>query len=178
MAPDSTLHRTRGTGAITPAVAGLIAACLLAAGCDSATHATSQSSNAFAAQGLAFSKCMRAHGVPNFPDPGQSVNGPASSFGGIEIPASIDMQSPAYQAAQHDCQGLFSAMFSRQGKPRITAALKASLIAQAQCMREHGVPGFQDPTFPAGGGIGYTDAGTNPQSPAFQHAQKVCGSTH
>ncbi len=88
------------------------------------------------------------------------------------------MQSPAYEAAEHDCQGLFAPMFSRQGKPRVTAALKASLITQAQCMREHGIPGFQDPTFPPGGGVGYTDAGTNLQLRAFQHAQKVCGSTH
>jgi hypothetical protein len=85
------------------------------------------------------------------------------------------MQSPAYQAAQHNCQGLLSAVFSRQGKRAITASDKAALIAHAQCMREHGVPNLRDPTFPASGGIAVTDAGVNPQSPAYVHAEAVCG---
>jgi hypothetical protein len=160
---------------ITPAAAALVAVCQLAAGCGSSTPTHAASSNALAAQGLAFSKCMRTHGIPGFPDPGVSVNGPANSIGGIEIPTSIDMQSPAYQAAQHGCQGLFSALFSPQGRPHISASQKAAMIAHAQCMRERGVPNFQDPTFPASGGIKVTDAATNPQSPAYLHAEKRCG---
>lgn len=175
MAHENTHRRTRIIREITPAAAGLIAVCLLAAGCGSTTPKNAASSNAAASQELAFSKCMRAHGVPEFPDPGASVNGPANSIGGIEIPNSIDMQSPAYLAAQHDCQGLFSAVFSRQGRPPVTASLKAALITHAQCMREHGVPNYQDPTFPASGGIKITDAGVNPQSPAYEHAAAVCG---
>ncbi|HEX3977789.1 MAG TPA: hypothetical protein VHW96_16090 [Solirubrobacteraceae bacterium] len=44
----------------------------------------------------------------------------------------------------------------------------------ANCMRSHGVPNFPDPS--AGGGIAITPgSGLNPQSPAFQAAQKRCG---
>jgi hypothetical protein len=43
-------------------------------------------------------------------------------------------------------------------------------------MREHGVPKLQDPTFPPGRGIEVTDAGVNPQSPAYKRAEAVCGS--
>lgn len=45
----------------------------------------------------------------------------------------------------------------------------------ADCMRSHGVPNFPDP--PAGGGGIQFKAGSgiNPQSPAFQAAQKACG---
>lgn len=154
----------------------VIAACVIAAGCatnSSPTH--TQTSPTAGAQGVGFSKCMRAHGLPNFPDPGARVNGPSSSIGGIEIPATIDMQSPVFQTAQDACRGLLSAVLSPNGKPPITASVKAALIAQAQCMRTHGVRTYQDPTFPASGGIAITDAGTNPQSPAYRQAALTCG---
>jgi hypothetical protein len=45
-------------------------------------------------------------------------------------------------------------------------------------MRSHGVPNFPDPTFPHGGGVGIqlNGNGIDPNSPAFQAAQKACGS--
>jgi hypothetical protein len=44
----------------------------------------------------------------------------------------------------------------------------------ATCMRGHGVPNFPDPS--SGGGLRITPgSGVNPQSPAFQAAQKTCG---
>ncbi len=152
-----------------------IAACVVAAGCGSSSPQSPTHSSTAATQALAFSKCVRAHGVPNFPDPGASISGPYNSIGGIAIPAAIDTQSPAFHAAMNSCRGLLAAALSRQGKPPITASMKASLIAHAQCMRTHGVPGYQDPKFPTGGGISFTDAGTNPESPAYKRAVAVCG---
>lgn len=47
-------------------------------------------------------------------------------------------------------------------------------IKFADCMRTHGVPDFPDPQG-GGGGIKINlGAGLNPQSPAFQSAQKAC----
>jgi hypothetical protein len=129
-------------------------------------------------QALAFSKCMRSHGLPNFPDRGSPPpSGPYSSIAGIAIPSSINTQSPAFQSATKACQGLLSsAVFSSQGKPPITAHDKASMIAAAQCMREHGVPNYPDPTFPASGGIELTiPPGVNVSSPAYKQAEAVCG---
>jgi hypothetical protein len=154
---------------------GTIAACVIAAGCGSSAPRSTASSPTVAAQQLAFAKCVRAHGITNFPDPGTSVSGAENMIGGIAIPATINMHSPAFKTAWTSCQGLRSARLNPQGKPSITATMKASLIAHAQCMRTHGVPGYQDPKFPAGGGILVTDAGTNPQSPAYKHAAAVCG---
>jgi hypothetical protein len=153
----------------------LIAGGLLVVGCGASSPSSTTPSPTVAAQALAFSKCMRAHGVPNFPDRGDSVSGPYNSIAGIEIPTSINIESPAYQSANKSCEGLLSAVFSSQGKPPITASLKAALIAQAQCMREHGVPDYPDPTFPASGGISIqTGPGVNPQSPTFRQAEKAC----
>jgi hypothetical protein len=43
---------------------------------------------------LARSECMRAHAVPNFPDP--------NARGGVDLPPSIDTSAPAFvRAAQH-----------------------------------------------------------------------------
>jgi hypothetical protein len=44
-------------------------------------------------------------------------------------------------------------------------------------MRQHGVPNFADPTFPAHGGVElHLGSGVDPRSPAFQAAAKACGS--
>jgi len=156
-------------------IVGMLVTCALCAGCGSSAPAASTRSTGRSTAELEFSKCMRAHGVSGFPDPGAAISGPYNSIAGIAIPLSIDIRAPAFQAAQGSCQGLLASVLSRQGKPPITAALKESLIAHAQCMRTHGVPAYQDPQFPAGGGIAIFDGpGVNPQSPAFQHALAAC----
>jgi hypothetical protein len=152
-----------------------ITACVLTAGC-AGSSPKSATSSSFSAQELAFSKCIRAHGVPSFPDPGATAGPGEDSFLGIAIPASIDMQSPAAESAFTSCRGLIASIISPHGKPSISASMKESLIAHAQCMRTHGVPAYQDPIFPPGGGIEVFDApGVNAQSPAYQHAQAACG---
>lgn len=156
----------------SPLLVAAVTVGLLAAGCGTSSPTRSSTPRTVAA--LEFAKCMRGHGVPDFPDPGSSISGPYNSMGGIEIPTTLDTQSPAFRAAQNACHGLLSAVLSPQGKPTVTASVEAALIAHAQCMRTHGVPDYPDPTFPASGGIAITDAGTNPQSPAYQHAQSVC----
>lgn len=52
-----------------------------------------------------FAECMRANGVPDFPDP--DVQG-----GGVrlQLPEGIDPQSPQFQEAQQTCQGEMQGM--------------------------------------------------------------------
>jgi hypothetical protein len=116
-----------------------------------------------------FSACMRAHGVPNFPDP--------TSGGAISITSSmgINPQSPRLQAAQTICQKLLP------GPSAASPAQQANALAQAlrfsACMRSHGLPDFPDPKS-SGGGFGLTiskSSGIDPSSPAFETAQKACG---
>jgi len=177
----TSLKRAAGARRRRHLVAALIAvsAALAVSACGSSGRSrTTTASNTVVAQATAFSKCMRAHGVPNFPDPGGPVpsSGSYSTMAGIVIPSSINMQSPAFETAQKSCQGLLSSVFSSQGKPPITASQKAALIAQAQCIREHGVPNYPDPKFPAGGGIAIQiGSGVNVDSPAFKQAQATCG---
>jgi hypothetical protein len=120
--------------------------------------------------GLAFSECMRSHGVSSFPDP--------NSQGQISFGSSngINPQSPQFQSAQQACQKLLP----NGGKP--TPAQQAQALAAAlkmsQCMRAHGITDFPDPST-HGGGIqikinGGPGGDLNPQSPLFQSAQKAC----
>lgn len=52
------------------------------------------------AKALKFSQCMRAHGVPNFPDP--------STSGGLTISngSGIDPNDPTFQKAQQTCASI------------------------------------------------------------------------
>lgn len=125
---------------------------------------------------IAFSQCMRAHGVPDFPDP--SPGGGISLGDGISLSGSgsgLNPQSPAFQAAQQTCMKRLN---GGHVPPPISAAQKAKLIAMSQCMRTHGVPDFPDPTFSTGGGgarIEIGGPGIDPRSPAFQKAATECG---
>jgi hypothetical protein len=66
------------------------------------------------AQALAMARCMRTHGVPDFPDP-QFQSAPGGGFG-IRIGGpGVDPKSPAFQAAQKSCGGIFGAQRFRTG---------------------------------------------------------------
>lgn len=55
-------------------------------------------------QALAFSACMRSHGLSKFPDPQFSTGGHVTMSIGAD--SGIDPRSPQFQAAQTACQGL------------------------------------------------------------------------
>jgi hypothetical protein len=57
------------------------------------------------AQMLKFSACMRAHGLPDFPDPTSSGGGIQLSIGGKKG-SGLDPSSPIFQAAQKACQSV------------------------------------------------------------------------
>jgi hypothetical protein len=124
-----------------------------------------------------FSACMRDHGVSGFPDPSttETPNGFGIDGYNFDLPSNLNPQSPAYESADKTCQPLIG---TAGGAPhQILAKARAAALAHAECMRKHGVPHFPDPTVSgAGGGITVKSGsgGINPQSPAFQQAQKIC----
>jgi hypothetical protein len=56
---------------------------------------------------LKFAACMRAHGVPKFPDP---QTGPGGGML-MRIGRDVDPSSPQFQAAQKTCQKLAPGAF-------------------------------------------------------------------
>jgi CDGSH-type Zn-finger protein len=161
---------------VTASVALVCAVVLCACGSSSKKPAADRGQSA----PIAFSKCMRAHGVTNFPDP--------SGGGGLNIAGTgINPQSPAFRSAQATCLKLMPG-----GGPgtHATAQQIKEATETAVCMRNHGVTGFPDPivtaTPPAinpgeysvaeyGNGmlIGIPTS-INVNSPAFEAVAKTC----
>ena len=147
-----------------------------------ATSSGSTTQSAGASGPLAFAKCMRADGVPNFPDPN-----PAR--GGLFSLAGINPSSPAFRAAQAKCQKLMGGGLPIPGStmhPSTQTMVKLRKIAV--CMRQHGVSQFPDPrttvpSSPAGiqeisdfdGAILLFPATMNVQAPAYKQALTACG---
>jgi len=175
-------HRLPGARALTTILIAVGLALGIAA-CGSSSGASATTGSATGAQFTArlnFAKCMRTHGVSNFPDPsagpgGEGFHGVNSTPGSDALTVDgITFSGPAFQAAEKACKKLLPG--GGGPPPPVSAAQRQAAIANARCMRRHGVPNFPDPTFPAGGGIAIRiGAGVNPQSPAFTHAQAACG---
>jgi hypothetical protein len=126
--------------------------------------------NGNAAQGLAFSQCMRAHGVADFPDP--NAQGQTQISGGPN--SDLNPNNPTFQKAQNACQSKLPTPSPAQQAQALKSALKMS-----QCMRAHGITDFPDPESQGGGRISMSIHGSpgsdlNPNDPAFQRAQKIC----
>jgi hypothetical protein len=101
------------------------------------------------ASGLAFSKCMRSHGVPNFPDPNTSGGGFQITVSGGDTHVimggpGLNIEAPAFQDAQTACQHLL-APGAVLGHPAASAQEVNQALALAKCMRTHGVHNFPDP---------------------------------
>ena len=158
---------------LAPAV-GAATLALAACGSGGGPIASAQTGSAPGPGAVAFAKCMRGHSVPQFPDPGgPPPAGSSVSILGAALPPTINIKSPAFRSALSTCMKQFLAAHPR---PPLSAAQKAAALRFAQCMRAHGVPHFPDPRFPAGGGIAIAGpVGNDSNSPAFQHAQQVCG---
>jgi hypothetical protein len=161
--------------------AALMVITLVLAACGSSSPGTG-SGNTDYSRALAFSNCMRGHGVPNFPDPKAGGNG------GIEIQASqrsgsgqslringTAVSAPAFQSAQQACHTLLP---NGGRPPQLSASQRQAMLQFSQCMRAHGLTNFPDPQFSGGGGgvgIRFREgSGVDPSSPAFKSAQTAC----
>lgn len=107
------------------------------------------SSNAGASgnsQLLAFSRCMRSHGVANFPDPQ-----PGQTNAKFPDAQQLGVSSSAYQVAYNACQHLLPAGTDDQFPPAEVQLLLIGMLKFSQCMRHHGVSNWPDPTLDSEG---------------------------
>ena len=151
----------------------LAATCAIAvAACGSAKPASHK--GAGASKQFAASRCMRAHGVPNFPDPrSDGGNSVSASPGSSTITlAGIPFSGPAFKNAEKLCDPLGLGA----GRPAISEAMKQKLIAFAQCMRRHGLTQWADPTFPPAGGIMQGGGTYSRDDPKVESAAASCNS--
>ncbi len=126
------------------------------------------------------SKCMRANGVSGFPDPREGPNGGGVGFpGGLMVEADGSMVvmgqpfgGPALKHAEQVCKEY---MPPGGPGPTVSAAQQAAALADAACMRRHGLSTFPDPTFAGGHESLNLGPGLDPNSPAFERAAEACG---
>jgi hypothetical protein len=160
---DGNGGRRRRVGVLAATVAGIA---LLAAACGGGSASSGGArTGSMQSKLLAFSSCIRAHGVPGFPDPQ-----PGGGFARSALNP-IDLNSPQFRAAEKACRSLAIA----SGFEHTPAELQKHVqqeIAESLCMRKHGVPNMPLPN--AQGQIVFPAGGPNPSQPQFQAAQKHC----
>jgi len=153
--------RWRRTGAWAAALAGIT---LLLAACGGGGSPALAGTTAYQ-KALAYSQCMRTHGEPGFPDP--------QSNGSILIDAPKQHLNGALMSSANKACGH---LLPKQ-QP-MTAAQQRRVTAQVlkyvACMRAHGLTSMPDPQVNSSGIGMRLPPGMNPQSPAFQAAQRAC----
>jgi hypothetical protein len=149
----------------------MAAAALLTAACGGSPSSSSSPSStgtggalsAYISQELAFARCVRAHGIPNFPDPDSSGH-----FNKHEL-RQLGVSDARLRATGTACQNLLPA-----GQPPLTAQQQQDYLRAAACMRSHGIAGFPDPSF-SGGGVHFPiPSGIDPSSAQFYQARHTC----
>lgn len=161
-----------GGGSATPGVAHLgSGGTSSASASDPASGGSSPVSNAERQQKMvAFSQCMRSHGVSDFPEPVEGrlefhSNGPGPG----DKPGSAQ-----FETAAKTCRKLLPN--GGEPTPQERAQLQERALKFSACMRSHGVPKFPTPNFERGGVrlALKASSGIDPRSPQFQAAQKAC----
>jgi hypothetical protein len=148
--------------------AGLAVVALLATACggnpSSSGSGGSPTAGASAqSQQLAFARCMRSHGIADFPDSGRPLQPSPGS--------DLNLNNPTYQAARQACHSLEPGIHL---SPAQAAQNDADALKFAKCMREHGITKFPDPV-PHGGSNSIVNlSGIDLNSPRFQAAQQAC----
>lgn len=132
---------------------------LLTAACGSGP---SHPGGAASSQAVAFSHCMRSHGVPDFPDP--------ASGGGVPkvTQQQAGVSNARFQAAQRACAQLL------QPSQAQVLHIVTGLLNFARCMRAHGIPNWPDPTTDRSGQPVFDIGGIDPDSPRVSNTADEC----
>jgi hypothetical protein len=107
---------------------------------------------------------VRAHGVPNFPDPGSNGQIPAAGKHALR-----EVSDSRAKAATNACANL-NPYNSSGSQPTASAQTIAARLSFSRCMRAHGVPNFPDPNSTGN----YDLHGIDPHSPVVKSAALTC----
>jgi hypothetical protein len=176
---DDTMNQTTGDrrwcrararrAGVLAVTAGLV---LLTAACGGSPSSTGSPPSAGSAgspnaggsansQLLAFARCVRSHGVPDFPDPESNGHFPKGVHLGVS--------DSVVRAAEDACRNLLPAGFGS-----LTAPEQQDYLRAAACMRSHGITSFPDPTFSGGSAHFPIPPGIDTRSQRFTQARQAC----
>jgi len=141
---------------------------LLAAGCGGSPRSHVAQPGPTTTQGgaVAFARCMRSNGVPNWPDPNGSGVFDKSKLTSQQLGAG----SARVQAGQRACNHLLPNGGNGPNAAQVQQ-MKAQALSFSRCMRSHDVPTFPDPD--SSGRIP-DRFGISQGSPKFQAANQAC----
>jgi len=140
------------------------------AGAGSSAPPTASSSASVLGSALAYSQCMRNHGIGDFPDPDSSGTINLKDLPNQGSHPDLQPDGSRFQAAERACQSLQPTEPAAQQRRDAAQALEWS-----QCMRAHGVADFPDPD--STGDIHVASiraAGIDVSSSQFQAAANAC----
>jgi hypothetical protein len=156
---------------------------LVLAGCGGSTPLAGSGGTSSAPSAVAYSVCMRSHGVPNFPDP--TTNGPVLKAD----PQQLGVSTARYQLARQGCQHLLPNTGTTQEQGQETQCMTSGTCSQATvqtwmtglrtlvvCLRSHGVPNWPDPVLTSQGlpHFRYDEAGIDHHSVSTLGKVKTC----
>ena len=140
---------------------------LAACGGDDGSDGSGDSRTQAREAALEYAECMRRNGV-DMPDP-------APGEGGIRMIAPEGGPTPAFERAQEECQKHLEDVEPPELSEEQEREFRERALEHARCMREHGID-MPDPTFGEGGRVTMRlEGGVDPNDPAFQAAQRECG---
>ena len=150
------------------AILGIVALAACGSSSSSATGASSGGASSAYTQALAYAQCMRAHGIPSYPDP--NSKGQFYVANGASDPTA-NVSTTVLNAAAQACQKLLPATMVKPPNGQGSTSGQTAQLRWAACMRSHGALNYPDPN-PDGS---FTlPKGANPQSPQWQAAEKDC----
>jgi hypothetical protein len=115
---------------------------------------------------VAFSRCVRLHGVANFPDPQAGAS--SAKFPSAQ---QLRVSSSQLSSAETACQRLLPVGVDDQFPPSEVPLLLRSMLPFSSCMRSHGVPNFPDPAIDSEGRPIFP-LSTHGISLSYSHSQK------
>jgi len=170
-----------GSGAKTPTVAQLGSSTASTSPSSSSSSSSSSASTGSSgstatgsspdSQAVAYSTCMREHGVPNFPDPQISHSG-----GEVRVAVRVNPAitgNPKFPSAQQACAKILPGGNGPNSNHQISPQEQSQFLKAAACIRSHGIPNFPDPTF-SGGGVHVQLKGIDSHSPQVRAAEEAC----
>lgn len=135
---------------------------------------------------VAFSRCMRSHGVSRFPDPLPDTDGSLPKLDRKRQGASMSQFQAAKRSCRHWIPGTTSTSIvgleqcepSGICLPAETQRLLNAGLRMARCMRHHGVPNWPDPAADSAGRVAFPISlsrdGFDPNSPQLTHPENAC----
>jgi hypothetical protein len=163
--PRSAQRPAARTTSVIIATAGvvLLAACSGGGSSNGSGGSPQAEGSSSSPSAVAFSACMRTHGVSYFPDPDSSGAIPKV------VPQQLGVSSSRLQQAQHTCAYLL-----QPAEAQVQQTL-SGMLDFARCMRSHGVHDWPDPTTDSDGQAVFDLQGRiNPDTPQMGTTSDEC----